>query len=120
MSIPSPWIGEAGNVPFPPIADILGPAHYVATMTSRGSLHEQVAANLLKMQSMAHFASDELWMTFYLSGPPDRLRTVAEELAGEGWQNTDGWEGAFLYPKARVARNLSAIVDVARSVQALC
>jgi ferredoxin-NADP reductase len=89
-------------------------------MTPKASLHEQVSANLLNMEALPHFAADRLWLTFYLCGPPDRLRFVAEALAGEGWQNTENWEGAFLYPKVRAERNVSAIMDVARSVQSLC
>ena len=89
-------------------------------MASKGSFHEQVSANLLKMEAMPDFAAERLWLTFYLCGPPERLNLVADALAADGWQNIAGWEGAFLYPKVQVERTASAIVEVARSVQALC
>jgi hypothetical protein len=88
-------------------------------MADKGSLHEQVSANLLKMEAMPHFAAERVWLTFYLCGPPERLKLVADALAADDWQNTAGWEGAFLYPKVQVERTASAIVQVARSVQAL-
>jgi hypothetical protein len=95
-------------------------AAYVGAITESGSLHEQVSTNLANVEALAHFAGKRLWLTFYLTGPPERLKQVAETLDAEGWQNTGDWEGAFLYPKVQVDRTAEAIVDVARSVQALC
>jgi len=89
-------------------------------MTEKGSFQKQVSGNLLKMEAMPQFAVERLWLTFYLCGPPERLKLVAERLAADGWQNTGDWEGAFLYPKVQVERTVSAIVSVALSVQALC
>jgi hypothetical protein len=89
-------------------------------MTGKGSLDEQVSTNLATVEALPHFAGKRLWLTFYLCGQPERLKQVAEALDTQGWQNTGDWESAFLYPKVQVERTAEAIVDVARSVQALC
>jgi hypothetical protein len=77
----------------------------LVAITPKGSLHDQVSANLLKMEAMPHFAA-HVWLTFYLCGPPERLMLVAEALASDGWQNTGDWEGAFLDPKVQVEREV--------------
>ena len=89
-------------------------------MTEDGSLHQQVSTNLATVEALAHFTGKRLWLTFYLSGQPERLKQVAKALDATGWQNTGDWEGAFLYPKIQVERTAEAIVEVARSVRALC
>ena len=89
-------------------------------MTTNGSLHEQVRANLAVVNALPHFTGNRLWLTFYLCGQPERLKQVAGTLDTKGWQNTGDWEGAFLYPKVQVERTTAAIVDVAQWVQTLC
>ncbi len=89
-------------------------------MTGKGSLHEQVSANLPALEANPQFTGARVWLTFYLCGKPFKLRPVAEALAEKGWRNTGDWEGAFLYPKLQVERTASAIVEVARLVQTLC
>lgn len=89
-------------------------------MTGKGSLREQVIANLATVEALAHFAGNRLWLTFDLSGQPEHLKQIADALDAQGWQNTGDWEGAFLYPKVQVERTAGAIVEVAQSVQALC
>jgi hypothetical protein len=84
------------------------------------SVDEQVRANLAKLDAVPAFVGDRLWLTFYLSGPPANLWLISEALASNGWHNTDGWEGAFLYPKVEVNRTATAIVDLAESTKALC
>ena len=32
----------------------------------------------------------------------------------------DGWEGAFLYPKVQVEKSVQAVVEAAKTGQALC
>jgi hypothetical protein len=84
--------------------DIRGSARYARTMTGKGSLDEQVAANLPEVKVTAPFAANRLWLTFYLCGPPDRLRSAAEALAAEGWQNTGDWEGRSSTPRSELSR----------------
>ena len=83
-------------------------------------LDEQVKANLAKVEARPQFTGERLWLTFYLCGPPENLQTVSHALADDGWLNTDGWEGAFLYPKLEVERTAAAILAVAEAVQSLC
>ena len=83
------------------------------------SLDEQVSANLTKLEA-PQFAGNRVWLTFYLSGPPESLQRVSKTLADRGWVNTDGWEGAFLYPKVQADQTATAIVEVARTTQDLC
>lgn len=84
------------------------------------SLNEQVRANLAKIDAASDFSGNRVWLTFYLSGPPEKLRWVAEALADMGWLNADGWEGAFLYPKVQADKTARAIVEVAHTAQDLC
>ena len=81
---------------------------------------EQVISNLAKVDVTPQFTGKRLWLTFYLCGPPENLQTVSQALADDHWLNTDGWIGAFLYPKLEVERTASAIVAVAEAVRALC
>jgi hypothetical protein len=83
-------------------------------------LDEQIRRNLAKVDAMPEFIVKRLWLTFYLCGHPDRLQTISEALANDGWISIDGWEGAFLYPKLEVDRTANAIVSVAGAVRALC
>ena len=83
-------------------------------------LDEQVRTNLAKVGAAPQFRGKRVWLTFYLCGPPENLQTVSQALADEGWLNTDGWEGAFLYPKLEVDRTETAIVAVAEAVRGLC
>jgi hypothetical protein len=83
-------------------------------------LDEQVRANLAKVDATPQFTGNRMWLTFYLCGPPENLQSVSQALADEGWINTDGWEGAFLYPKWEVERTTTAIVAVAEMVRGLC
>jgi hypothetical protein len=83
-------------------------------------LAEQVRANLAKVDAAPQFTGKRVWLTFYLCGPPQNLQTVSQALADDGWLNTDGWEGAFLYPKLEVDRTATAILAVAEAMRALC
>jgi hypothetical protein len=83
-------------------------------------LDEQVRVNLAKVEAAPQFTGKRLWLTFYLCGPAESLQTVAQALANDGWLNTDGWEGAFLYPKFEVEPTAPAIVAVAEAVGSLC
>lgn len=89
-------------------------------MAETPSFDEQVRTNFSKVQSSAEFSSDQLWLTFYLTGPPENLRQVAEALNVRGWANLDGWEGAFLYPKVQVEKSVEGVVRVAEPTQELC
>lgn len=102
-----------------PIADIrsIGPT---PKMSRNAPLEQQITANLETVEVDSHFDTRVLWLTFYLTGEPSRLWEVADELSTRGWRNTDGWEGAFLYPKIEVERSIAAIVEVAESVLAMC
>jgi hypothetical protein len=84
------------------------------------SFDEQVRANLPEVQNSAEFSDDQLWLTFYLSGSPERLQEVSEALDSGGWVNVDGWEVAFLYPKVQVEKSVEAILNVAEAAQELC
>ena len=46
-------------------------------MAEPPSFDEQVRANLSKVHSSAKFSSDQLWLTFYLTGTPENLWQVA-------------------------------------------
>jgi len=48
-----------------------------------------------------------------------QLRELAEELAIDGWRDTKGWDGAFLYPKVKVGRTVSKVVEVAEFLVAI-
>ena len=89
-------------------------------MAQRKSLAEQVEANLRKVDARPEFGGDQLWLTFYLIGPPENLQQVAETLKARGWVNVDGWEGAFLYPKVQVEKSVDAVVRAAEATQELC
>lgn len=81
---------------------------------------EQVEANLPKLAAQPDLGGDQLWLTFYLMGPPENLKKVSESLKARGWVNVDGWEGAFLYPKVQVVKSVEAVVKVADATQELC
>jgi hypothetical protein len=89
-------------------------------MAEPPTFDEQVRTNLSKVQSSAEFRGDHLWLTFYLTGPPENLRQVAEALSVRGWVNVDGWEGAFLYPKVQVEKSVDGVVRAAEATQELC
>lgn len=83
-------------------------------------LEEQITLNLKTAMAALRFGGQSLWLTFYLNGDPSRLGKVADELALKGWSNTDGWEGAFLYPKVEVVRSAAAIIETSEFVIGLC
>jgi len=83
-------------------------------------LDEQVRANLAKVDATPQFTGNRMWLTFYLCGRPENLRPVSQALAERGWLNTEGWEGAFLYPKWEVDRTATAILAVAETMRGLC
>jgi hypothetical protein len=89
-------------------------------MAQPPSFDEQVRTNFPKVQSSVDFRGNELWLTFYLCGPPENLQQVAETLNARGWVNVDGWEGAFLYPKLQVEKSAEAVLRVAEATQELC
>lgn len=88
------------------------------TMSLYAPLKHQIAASFKQVDS--RFDNHVLWLTFYLTGEPPPLRELAVELFTEGWLNTNGWEGAFIYPKIKVERSVASIVEMAESVLALC
>ena len=81
---------------------------------------EQVEANLSKLNAQPGFGADSLWLTFYLSGPPEYLQQVSQTLKARGWANVGGWESAFLYPKVQVEKSTEAIVETAEAMRELC
>ncbi len=81
---------------------------------------EQVQSNLTKLDNRPEFASEQLWLTFYLSGSPDKLDALSAELHTGGWVNVQGGEGGFLYPKVHVEKSLGAIVRLAEETEKLC
>lgn len=84
------------------------------------SFDQQVQTNLPRVWESAEFSGDQLWLTFYLMGPPEKLQQISEALSARGWANVGGWEGAFLYPKVQVEKTVAAIVRIAETTQALC
>lgn len=89
-------------------------------MSGDDPIHRQIAANLPALDAMPQFAGDQMWLTFYLSGQAQALRSISDALAGAGWCSLDDWESGFLYPKVRVERMESAIMDVVRTARDLC
>ncbi len=89
-------------------------------MGQPNSIEEQVEAKLPKLGALSEFNGDQLWLTFYLMGPPENLERIADTLRGSGWESADGWEGEFLYLKVQAAKSVSSIVETARRVQKLC
>ena len=89
-------------------------------MAQSSEFRKQVQANLAKLEARPDFDADRPWLTFYLMGPPENLEGIAETLNQSGWNNVGGWEGGFLYPKVRVGRTVSAIVETAERVRRLC
>lgn len=81
---------------------------------------EQVKTNLAKLNAQPEFGADRLWLTFYLSGPPENLQRVSQALEARGWANVGGWESAFLYPKVQVEKSTDAIVETAEVATELC
>lgn len=83
-------------------------------------LPEQILANFADVERSPHFPGDELWLTFYLWGEPANLERLAIALQHEGWVNTGGSEGAFLYPKVAVRKTAADIIKKAESTKKLC
>jgi hypothetical protein len=83
-------------------------------------LDDQIRASFRQLADAPEFAGERLWLTMYLCGEPAGLRLLAEALSAEGWQNVDGSEGAFIYPKREVAKTSGAILEAAKAAQALC
>lgn len=83
-------------------------------------LDEQIATNLIKVQSRPEFNGDRGWLTFYLCGPPNGLEKLSHALDDWGWINTEDWEGGFIYPKIEADRTVAAIVELANATQTLC
>ena len=84
------------------------------------SLSQQIEANFRKVEASPAFSGERLWLTFYLSGPPEDLQRLATALDGDGWLNTQGAEGAFLYPKVAVRKVAEEVVRTAQSTENLC
>ena len=55
---------------FPPIADARGRG-IIGRMSQSKSFDEQVRATFEKVEASPAFIGDQLWLTFYISGPPD-------------------------------------------------
>lgn len=89
-------------------------------MSHIAQMEQQIAENLHKLEGDVHFCSSTLWLTFYLTGEPTRLWNLADGMAAQGWQNTDGWEVGFLYPKFKVEKSLTAVYAVAHSIVMTC
>jgi hypothetical protein len=83
-------------------------------------LELQIASNLVRMLVSPTFAGERIWLTCYLSGAPESLHRLAEELGRGGWANTEGWEDGFIYPKLKVRKSMDAILEVAHAVQNCC
>ena len=64
--------------------------------------------------------SDDLWLTFYVSGQPERLAALADKLAEAGWVNVGGSDSGFIYPKKAVRNNSQAMVQLAFLTEELC
>ena len=82
-------------------------------------LSQQIEANFRKVAASPEFG-DRLWLTFYLWGPPEDLHRLATALDGDGWLNTQGAEGAFLYPKVAVPKVVEDIIRTAQCTEKLC
>ena len=89
-------------------------------MGQSNHFEEQVKENLPKLHVRPEFGANRLWLTFYLTGPPESLRRVSETLNARGWVNLDGWEGAFLYTKVQVEKSAEGVAEVAEATQELC
>ena len=83
-------------------------------------LEKQITTNLGMVAADPQFSAAQVWLTFYLAGEPSRLRELADKLSADGWCDTDGWEGAFLYPKIEADRSAAPIIELAKGVIALC
>lgn len=84
------------------------------------SLPQQIEANFRKVEASPEFSGERLWLTFYLWGRPENLQRLATALEGDGWVNTGGAEGAFLYPKVAVRKVAEDIVRTAHCTEKLC
>src|SRR3954453_13919529 len=89
-------------------------------MNQPNSFEEQVRRNFPKVEARPEFDGDRLWLTFYLCGEPEDLRSISKALGARGWVNVDGGEGGFLYPKVEVERSTKAILEAARATESLC
>ncbi len=83
-------------------------------------LSQQIAANFGKVEAFPAFNGGELWLTFCLWGVPENLQSLATALEADGWTNTRGAEGGFLYPKVRARKALAEIVRRAELTKHLC
>ena len=82
-----------------------------------------IATNILE-QALGKAASSpdfgkNAWLTFYLCDQPDKLESLAIELAERGGVNLDGVEGGFLYAKMPVQLDAHDIERVASETSAL-
>jgi len=89
-------------------------------MAQKTSFAEQIGENLSKVEARSEFVGDRVWLTFYLSGPPERLAQLAVALRDRGCVNLDGGEGGFIYAKVEAERSLAVIVEAAEATDMLC
>jgi hypothetical protein len=84
------------------------------------SLDQQIMNGLREVDASPHFSDNHCWLTFYLSGPEHGLQRVASTLVERGWINADGWDSGFIYPKKRVLKAASEILELALEVKERC
>ncbi|MBA4090570.1 MAG: hypothetical protein C0494_08270 [Sphingobium sp.] len=79
----------------------------------------EIEQRMATIQSEPSFDIPELWLTFYLTAPPNLLAAFAEKLAEFHAVNLTDAEGGFLYPKLLVPNSASQISSLIEQVRSL-
>jgi hypothetical protein len=84
------------------------------------SLPQQIEANFRKVEASPEFGGERLWLTFTLWGQPESLGRLVPVLESDGWLNTGGAEGGFLYPQVAVRNIEEDILARAQWTEKVC
>jgi hypothetical protein len=73
---------------------------------------DEIRRRVAAIAAMPDFETADWWLTFYATGPEERLVRLATLLGPLGAVNLDGADGGFLYPKMPVAHEPENVADL--------
>jgi hypothetical protein len=89
-------------------------------MDEPADLARQIEANYRQAAAASGFRGADLWLTFYLCGPPEKLETIAGPLTSFGATNISGSESGFLYPKIPIRSEIASALEIVDLVGRTC
>ena len=75
------------------------------------AIAQQIRGNFGEVETAPEFSGERVWLTVYLSGRPEQLARLVDDLEELGWTNLTDWDGGFIYPKLETQKSADAALD---------